>query len=53
GSSPSTRSVNNEAPVIDAKPLNFAPPSQFAENTGNSNNAPLEKDVADEARNQK
>ncbi|GKD30990.1 hypothetical protein Tco_1241768 [Tanacetum coccineum] len=53
GSSPSIKSINNEALVIDVKPLNFAPPSQFAKNIMDSNNAPLEKNVADEARNRK
>nr|GEW54564.1 retrovirus-related Pol polyprotein from transposon TNT 1-94 [Tanacetum cinerariifolium] len=49
GSSPSTRSVNNEALVIDVDPLNSAPPSKVAENIEDSNDASLENDVADEA----
>ncbi|GKC36614.1 hypothetical protein Tco_1048998, partial [Tanacetum coccineum] len=32
GNSPSTRSVNNEAPTIDAEPLTTVHPSEFAEN---------------------
>nr|GEX35034.1 hypothetical protein [Tanacetum cinerariifolium] len=53
GSSPSIRFVNNEAPVIDPEPQNSASPLQFAKNIGDSNDAPSEKDVGDEARNQK
>ncbi|GKC70363.1 hypothetical protein Tco_1116246, partial [Tanacetum coccineum] len=53
GSSPSIRSVNNEAPVIDHEPHNSAPPSQFAENIRDSNDAPSKNDVVDEARNRK
>nr|GEV30146.1 hypothetical protein [Tanacetum cinerariifolium] len=49
GSSPSTRSVNNEALVIDVDPLNFAPSSKVAKNIRDSNNASLEKDVVDKA----
>ncbi|GKB33148.1 hypothetical protein Tco_0872549 [Tanacetum coccineum] len=49
GSSPSTRFVNNETLVIDVDPLNFAPPSKVFENIRDSNDASLEKDVADEA----
>ncbi|GKF81630.1 hypothetical protein Tco_0240232 [Tanacetum coccineum] len=48
GSSPPTRSVNNEIPVIDVDPLNSAPPSKVVENIGDSDDASLEKDVADE-----
>ncbi|GJR56517.1 hypothetical protein Tco_1407038 [Tanacetum coccineum] len=48
-----TRSVNNEASVIDAEPLNSAPPSQFTENIGDSYDAPSEKYVVNEARNRK
>nr|GEU91845.1 hypothetical protein [Tanacetum cinerariifolium] len=44
GSSPSTRSVNNEAPTIDADPLTAIYPLEFAENIGNSDDAPSEKD---------
>nr|GEU29910.1 hypothetical protein [Tanacetum cinerariifolium] len=50
GSSPSIRSVNNEAPMIDVNPLNSAPPSKVAENIDDSYDASLEKDVADEAK---
>ncbi|GJV77408.1 hypothetical protein Tco_1508992 [Tanacetum coccineum] len=50
GSSPSTRSVNNEIPVINVDPLNFAPPSKVVENIGDSDDASLEKDVADEVK---
>nr|GEV57143.1 hypothetical protein [Tanacetum cinerariifolium] len=49
GSSPSTRSVNNETPVIDVDPLNSTPPSKVAENIGDSDDSSLEKDVANEA----
>ncbi|GJZ05081.1 hypothetical protein Tco_0538356 [Tanacetum coccineum] len=45
GSSPSTIYVNNETLVINVEPLNSVPPLQFAENTVDSNDAPLEKDV--------
>ncbi|GJS58047.1 hypothetical protein Tco_0652831 [Tanacetum coccineum] len=51
GSSPSIRFVNNKALVIDDEPLNSAPPLQFAENIGDSDDAPLETDVADKSRN--
>ncbi|GJU54734.1 reverse transcriptase domain-containing protein [Tanacetum coccineum] len=44
GSSPSTKSVSNEAPVIDAEPLTAVHPSEFAKNIGDSNNAPSEND---------
>nr|GEW04553.1 hypothetical protein [Tanacetum cinerariifolium] len=44
GSSPSTRSVNNEARVIDVDPLTAVYPSEFAENIGNSDDAPSEQD---------
>ncbi|GJR37252.1 hypothetical protein Tco_1212936 [Tanacetum coccineum] len=49
GSSPYTRSVNNGIPVIDVDPLNSAPPSKVAENIRDSNDASLEKGVADKA----
>ncbi|GKE25504.1 hypothetical protein Tco_1440888 [Tanacetum coccineum] len=49
GSSPYTRSVNNEIPVIDVDPLNSAPPSKVVENIGDSDDASLEKHVANEA----
>ncbi|GKD06385.1 hypothetical protein Tco_1181359, partial [Tanacetum coccineum] len=44
GSSPSTRSVDNETSVNDAEPLIFIPPSQFTENTVESDDPSLEKD---------
>ncbi|GKF01258.1 hypothetical protein Tco_0028181, partial [Tanacetum coccineum] len=47
GSSPSIKFVNNKAPVINAEPLNSSPPLQFAENIGDSDDAPLETDVVD------
>ncbi|GKC16727.1 hypothetical protein Tco_1013509, partial [Tanacetum coccineum] len=43
GSSPSTMSVNNETSVIDTKPLISVPPSQFAENSVDSDDAPSER----------
>ncbi|GKD24476.1 hypothetical protein Tco_1230690 [Tanacetum coccineum] len=43
--SPSIMSVNNEASVIDAEPLNFAPPSQFTENIMDSDDAPSEENA--------
>ncbi|GJZ37945.1 hypothetical protein Tco_0584136, partial [Tanacetum coccineum] len=46
GSSPSSKSVNNEALVIDAEPLTVVHPLEFAENIGNSDDAPSEKDEA-------
>nr|GEV98219.1 3-epi-6-deoxocathasterone 23-monooxygenase [Tanacetum cinerariifolium] len=60
GSSSSTRSVNNEAPVIDVEPITSVPPSQFFENTGDSDDASSDKDevilvdsdVTDKAKNQ-
>nr|GEV38475.1 hypothetical protein [Tanacetum cinerariifolium] len=53
----SNRSVNNEVSVIDANPLNFAPPSNVnsalpsnvAKNIEDSSDASLEKDIVDEA----
>ncbi|GJZ94787.1 hypothetical protein Tco_0666990 [Tanacetum coccineum] len=48
GSSPSTRSVNNEILVINVDPLNSVPPSKVVENIGDSDDASLDKDVADE-----
>ncbi|GJY56814.1 hypothetical protein Tco_0455929 [Tanacetum coccineum] len=53
GISPSIKTVNNEALVINVEPLNSAPPSQLVENIRDSDNAPSKKDVVDEARNQK
>ncbi|GKA11014.1 hypothetical protein Tco_0690447 [Tanacetum coccineum] len=44
GSSPSTKSVNNEAPEIDVEPLNTVHPTRFPENIGDSDDAPLEQD---------
>ncbi|GKA17881.1 hypothetical protein Tco_0697718 [Tanacetum coccineum] len=44
GSSPSTRFVNNEALTIDAEPLTDVYPSEFAENIGDSDDAPSEQD---------
>ncbi|GJR68202.1 hypothetical protein Tco_0014267 [Tanacetum coccineum] len=49
GSSPSIGFVNNKALVINVEPLNSSPPLQFAENIGDSNDAPLETDVASKA----
>ncbi|GJT29467.1 hypothetical protein Tco_0909742 [Tanacetum coccineum] len=43
GSSPSTMSVNNETSVIDTEPLTSVPPSQFAENSVDSDDAPSER----------
>ncbi|GJR34726.1 hypothetical protein Tco_0381485 [Tanacetum coccineum] len=37
--SPSSKSVNNEAPIIDAKPLTFVHPSDFVEDVANSDDA--------------
>nr|GFA49891.1 hypothetical protein [Tanacetum cinerariifolium] len=61
GSSYSTMPVNNETSVIDAEPLTFVPPSQFAVNTVDSNDAPSERDevilddraIANKVKNQK
>ncbi|GKD68987.1 hypothetical protein Tco_1323077, partial [Tanacetum coccineum] len=44
GNSPSTRSVNNEAPTIDAEPLTTVHPSKFAKNLGDSNDALSDQD---------
>ncbi|GJV52926.1 hypothetical protein Tco_1448667 [Tanacetum coccineum] len=44
GSSPSTRSVDNETSVNDVEPLIFIPPSQFTENTVESDDPSSEKD---------
>ncbi|GJZ06388.1 hypothetical protein Tco_0540181 [Tanacetum coccineum] len=54
-------SGNNETPVINAEPLTSVPPSQFAENTTDSDDAPSEKDkvilvggvVVDKVKNRK
>nr|GEX04111.1 hypothetical protein [Tanacetum cinerariifolium] len=48
GSSPFTRSVNNETSVIDVDHLNSAPPSKVVANIRDSNGPSLDKDVADE-----
>ncbi|GJY53437.1 hypothetical protein Tco_0445101 [Tanacetum coccineum] len=61
GSSPSTKSVNNEAPVIDVEPLTVVHPSEFAENIGDSDDDLSEKDevtlidrnIVEKAQNQK
>ncbi|GKC55817.1 hypothetical protein Tco_1083415 [Tanacetum coccineum] len=47
--SPSNISVNNEAPVIDVNPLNYAPPSHVAENVKDSDDVSLEKGIIDKA----
>ncbi|GJQ99189.1 hypothetical protein Tco_0522174 [Tanacetum coccineum] len=44
GSSPSSKSVNNEAPAIDAEPITDVPPLRFTKNIGNSDDAPPKKD---------
>ncbi|GKE24138.1 hypothetical protein Tco_1435650, partial [Tanacetum coccineum] len=44
GSSPSTKSINSEAPVIDVKPLTAVHPSELAENIGDSGDASSDKD---------
>ncbi|GJW85637.1 hypothetical protein Tco_0158782 [Tanacetum coccineum] len=44
GSSPSTRSVNNEALTIDADPLIAVHPSKFTKTIGDSDDAPSEQD---------
>ncbi|GJV13039.1 hypothetical protein Tco_1354580 [Tanacetum coccineum] len=43
GSSPSAKSVNNEAPSIDLEPITVVPPSRFTKNNGDSDDAPSEK----------
>nr|GEW47838.1 hypothetical protein [Tanacetum cinerariifolium] len=50
GSSSSTRFVNNETLVIDVDPLNSDPPFKVVENIKDSDDASLEKDVADGAQ---
>ncbi|GJV24047.1 hypothetical protein Tco_1376742 [Tanacetum coccineum] len=47
--SPSNKSINNEAPVIDVNPLNSSPPSHVAENVRDSDDVSSEKGVVDEA----
>ncbi|GJT75924.1 hypothetical protein Tco_1042649 [Tanacetum coccineum] len=47
--SPSNRSVNNEALVIDIAPLNSAPPSYVAENVRDSNEVSSGGDIIGEA----
>nr|GEV60653.1 hypothetical protein [Tanacetum cinerariifolium] len=44
GSSPSSKSVNNEATVVDAEPLTAIHPSEFAKKIGDSDDAPSETD---------
>ncbi|GKA36870.1 hypothetical protein Tco_0723435 [Tanacetum coccineum] len=44
GGSPSTRSMNNEAPMIDADPLTTVDPSEFPKNIGDSDDASSEQD---------
>ncbi|GJW64850.1 hypothetical protein Tco_0116734 [Tanacetum coccineum] len=41
---PSIKSVNNEAPVVDAELITVVHPSEFAENIGDSDDAPSEND---------
>ncbi|GJX80636.1 hypothetical protein Tco_0328785 [Tanacetum coccineum] len=61
GCSPSTKSINNEALVIDVEPLTSVHPLEFDENIGDSDDAPSEKDeitfidrsIVDKAQNQK
>ncbi|GKG34798.1 hypothetical protein Tco_0437494, partial [Tanacetum coccineum] len=50
GNSPSNRSINNEAPVIDVPPLNSAPPSHVAENVGDSDDVSSRGDIIGEAK---
>nr|GEX39966.1 hypothetical protein [Tanacetum cinerariifolium] len=47
--SPSNRSVNNEALMIDVNPLNFAPLSHVAKNVRDSYDVSLEKCLIDKA----
>ncbi|GKD74279.1 hypothetical protein Tco_1332561, partial [Tanacetum coccineum] len=41
---PSIKSVNNEAPVVDAELITVVHPSEFAKNIGDSDDAPSEND---------
>ncbi|GJU05002.1 hypothetical protein Tco_1121432 [Tanacetum coccineum] len=43
-SPPSTKSVNNKAHMVDAEPIAVVHPSEFAENIGDSDDAPSEND---------
>ncbi|GKD39423.1 hypothetical protein Tco_1259630 [Tanacetum coccineum] len=47
--SPSNKSINNEAPVIDVNPLNSSPPSHVAENVEDSDDVSSKKGIIDEA----
>ncbi|GKF74821.1 hypothetical protein Tco_0224265, partial [Tanacetum coccineum] len=49
GNSPSNRSVNNETPVIDVAPLNYAPHSHIAENVKDSDGVYSGGDILGEA----
>ncbi|GKE30553.1 hypothetical protein Tco_1445937 [Tanacetum coccineum] len=61
GSSPSTKSVNSEASIIDAKPLTAVHPLELAENIGDFGDASSNKDevtlidrtIAEKAQNRK
>ncbi|GKE26266.1 hypothetical protein Tco_1441650 [Tanacetum coccineum] len=44
GNSPSTWSINNETPAIDAKPITIVHPLEFAKNIGDSDDAPSKMD---------
>ncbi|GJV24051.1 hypothetical protein Tco_1376746 [Tanacetum coccineum] len=48
--SPSNRSINNEALVIDIAPLNSTPPSHVAENVGDSDEVSSGGDIIGEAK---
>nr|GFB26986.1 hypothetical protein [Tanacetum cinerariifolium] len=50
GGSPSNRSINNEALVIDVNTMNSAPPSYVAENVRDLDDVSLEKGIVDEAK---
>ncbi|GJS94844.1 hypothetical protein Tco_0801812 [Tanacetum coccineum] len=49
GYSPSNRSVNNEAPIINVAPLNSAPPSHIAKKIGDSHDISVGEDIVGEA----
>nr|GEY46125.1 hypothetical protein [Tanacetum cinerariifolium] len=49
GISPSNRSVNNEAPVINIAPLNSSLPSHVAKKVEDSNDVSLREDIVGEA----
>ncbi|GKF90654.1 hypothetical protein Tco_0274355, partial [Tanacetum coccineum] len=44
GGSPSTRSMNNEAPMINVDPFTTVDPSEFPKNIGDSDDASSEQD---------